>query len=35
MGDRWQPIEVEMLGMTRVTDARADVWTVEARRDAL
>ena len=35
MGSRWQPIEVGMTGMTRATEACADLGTVEAFRDAL
>ena len=35
MGSRWQPIEVGMLGMTRATQACADLGTVEAYREVL
>jgi len=35
MGSKWQPIEVGMTGMTRATDACADLETVEAIRAAL
>jgi hypothetical protein len=35
MGDRWQPIEVGMRGMTQATDTCADIETVEAFREAL
>ena len=35
MGSRWQPVEIGMLGMTRATDACADLETVEALRDRL
>jgi hypothetical protein len=35
MGSRWQPIEVGMLGMTRATQACADLGTVEAFRSVL
>jgi hypothetical protein len=35
MGDTWQPIDVGMLGMTRATEACADLETVEAFREVL
>jgi hypothetical protein len=35
MGSRWQPIEVGMLGMTRATDACADLDTLGALRDRI
>jgi hypothetical protein len=35
MGSKWQPLEVGMLGMTRATDACADLGTIEALRVAL
>jgi hypothetical protein len=35
MGGKWQPMEVGMTGMTRATDACADLETVEAIRAAL
>jgi hypothetical protein len=35
MGSKWQPIEVGRLGMTRATQACADLETVEAFRQAL
>ena len=35
MGDTWQPIEIGMLGMSRATQACADLDTVEAIREAL
>jgi len=35
MGDKWQPIEVGRLGMTRATEACADLETVEAFREVL
>ena len=35
MGSKWQPIEVGMLGMTRGTEACADLGTVEAIRESL
>ncbi len=35
MGSRWQPIEVGMLGMTRATDACADLDTLGALRERL
>lgn len=35
MGNRWQPIEIGMLGMTRATEACADLGTIDALRDAL
>ena len=35
MGSKWQPIEVGMLGMTRATDACADLDTLGALRERL
>jgi aminoglycoside phosphotransferase (APT) family kinase protein len=35
MGSKWQPIEVGRLGMTRATEACADLETVEAFREVL
>ena len=35
MGSKWQPIEVGRLGMTRATEACADLGTVDAFRDVL
>ena len=35
MGDTWQPIEVGRAGMTRATEACADLETVEALRQVL
>jgi hypothetical protein len=35
MGSKWQPIEVGVLGMTRATEACADLETVEAFRELL
>ena len=35
MGSKWQPVEVGRMGMTRATEACADLETVEAFRDAL
>ena len=35
MGNRWQPIEVGMLGMERATQTCADLGTVDAYRDLL
>ncbi len=35
MGSKWQPVEVGRMGMTRATEACADLETVEAFREAM